>query len=349
MAASREEIGRIVLLLREGRSSAEVAEIVGVSSPTVWAVKANMTQGKYDPDTDTRSHRRPILHFGRDRRFGVTGKPWELRDEHRDQYCAMLAALRRGEEQAVRFFFSLLDPELSTNVVIALVPCHLPGMQSLGLGGLGRALAAHGRTDATSRLVRLEPVPTLAEVPERGLGLQRTSIAVGGSPTIRDRAVLLLDDLAFTGHSLRACEEALFQAGAADVQCVVLGRAEPAFVLAKASAKVPPLPPGLLTAGALKMAAAPPAPWSRLAPQPQVVSDHEPGVEHKVPPPPSLTPGPKPRPECRHELDSGTRPKGEGPDYGRMRQTTRPLIVDGAPGPSYWKMLKEFGAIGNVE
>ena len=309
-----------------------------------------MTQPEYDSHADVRPDgRRPILHFGQDRRFGAAGKPWQLRDEHRDQYCMMLTALRRGEEQAVQYFFSLLDPELSANVAIALVPCHLPGLQSLGLGGLGRALAVRGRTDATSCLVRLEPVPTLAEAPERGFDLQRTSIAVSGSRTVKERAVLLLDDLAFTGHSIRACEDVLLHAGATDVQCVVLGRAEPAVVLAEARARVSPPPPEPLPARAPKVAAAPLVPGNRLESQAQLTTDRKPTIKRRVPTTPIHTREQKPCPERLYEPSRGPRPKGEGRDDARMRRATRPLIVDDAPGPNYWKMLKKFGATGDVD
>ena len=43
----REKIMSIVGLLRQGLSSASIAEQLGVTPPTVWAVKANFTQGKY--------------------------------------------------------------------------------------------------------------------------------------------------------------------------------------------------------------------------------------------------------------------------------------------------------------
>lgn len=370
MAASKEEIRKIVMLLNRGRSSAEIADIVGVSRPTVWAVKANWTQGKYgfgsgtevktaktdDPADETKPkvarvlttgtskppghtddrrpvfvasqiRRRPILHYGRDRRFGIRGAPWALRDEHRDEYCLMLAALRRGEEQAIRYFFYRLNRELSANVVIALVPCHLPGLQSLGLGGLGRALAVAGRTDATTCLVRKEAVPTLDAVFERGFDLQRASIALSDSRAIRDRAVLLLDDLAFTGNSIRACEEALYEAGAADVQCVVLGRADPAQVLARPQRST----------------------VSPLAGEPSTTQERRPDAAQQVPT--SRLPAPRPRtsPRRRHEHTGDLQPEGAGPDYSLSRRFTRPLIVDSAPGPKYEEMLRRFGAIGDVD
>ena len=47
----REKIMSIVDLLRQGLSSSTIAEQLGVSPPTVWAVKANLTQGKYGDKT----------------------------------------------------------------------------------------------------------------------------------------------------------------------------------------------------------------------------------------------------------------------------------------------------------
>ena len=53
----REKIMSIVGLLRQGLSSSSIAEQLSVSPPTVWAVKANLTQGKYGdkPISDEKS------------------------------------------------------------------------------------------------------------------------------------------------------------------------------------------------------------------------------------------------------------------------------------------------------
>ena len=301
-----------------------------------------------DTNDTVQAGRRPILHFGRDRRFGAAGKPWQLGDGHRDDpYCKMLLALRGGEEPAVRYFFSLLDRELPTGISIAVVPCHIPGFQSQGLAGLGRALAGAGRTDATTCLVRTQQVPTLDEILERGFDMQRISIATSGPERLRGRAVILLDDIALTGHTIRACEEALYEAGAVSVQCVVLGRVDPALVLAgpkgpassRPLAERPAVPdprPSLAPSGPKRLVVLPPAPHLRKPAPKTAVSASSPS-------------GPRRVAEDRHQPTHGPQPRGAGPDYGRMRKTTRPLIVDGAPGPNYWKMLKSFGATGDVD
>jgi hypothetical protein len=49
--ADRKKINSIVELLCQGLSNVAISEMVGVSQPTVGAVKANLTQGKYDEKT----------------------------------------------------------------------------------------------------------------------------------------------------------------------------------------------------------------------------------------------------------------------------------------------------------
>jgi len=53
---SDEKKQRIIELLRNKKlTSGEIAETVGVSPPTVWAYKANLTMGKYDT-SDIKDH-----------------------------------------------------------------------------------------------------------------------------------------------------------------------------------------------------------------------------------------------------------------------------------------------------
>jgi len=47
--SDREKVLSIVKLLRQGLKSAVIAKQLAVSPQTVWGVKANFTQGKYDP------------------------------------------------------------------------------------------------------------------------------------------------------------------------------------------------------------------------------------------------------------------------------------------------------------
>jgi len=49
--ASREQTKAIVALLRQGHSSAEIAERINISAPVVWGVKAHWVQGKYGDKT----------------------------------------------------------------------------------------------------------------------------------------------------------------------------------------------------------------------------------------------------------------------------------------------------------
>ena len=55
-------------------------------------------------------------------------------------------------------------------------------------------------------------------------GLHRDTIRVEDAGRVAGRDVLLLDDIARSGASLRSCRQVLLEAGAATVQAVAVGR-----------------------------------------------------------------------------------------------------------------------------
>jgi hypothetical protein len=317
--------------------------------------------------------RRPIINYGGARRFGMTDNPWVLTGLQQDAYCGMLVALRRGDAEAVSYFFSHLDRELRNSLVITLVPGHVPGPHSPGLRAIGRALAAKGRTDGTACLVRTLRVPALSKIPERDYELHASSISVVDAHVVVGRSVLLLDDVALTGYSIRACEELLYRAGAAEVQCVVLGRidseTEP-LPVPRPPAKRPaptgagqPLPkesvnlPPSITPVYRQSRIQPSRPACEEVARPKFINPQQSStgagqgrdVSELQSKQRASSSGPKVRTGSRAEPDKERQPKGAGPDYSRMRRTTRPSIVDSEPGPKYEEMLRRFGAIGNVD
>lgn len=100
-----------------------------------------------------------------------------------------------------------------------------------GLGrGLKRMAQQPGPEVDASRVRR-----TRATVPQTGLSLAarrenvRGVFAVTSSERVRDRLVVLVDDVMTTGATLSACARALKRAGAARVVALALARATPQF------------------------------------------------------------------------------------------------------------------------
>jgi exodeoxyribonuclease VII large subunit len=46
--ATNEQKQEIIKLLREGHTSKEISEMIGITAPTVWAIKAHWTKGRYE-------------------------------------------------------------------------------------------------------------------------------------------------------------------------------------------------------------------------------------------------------------------------------------------------------------
>lgn len=125
---------------------------------------------------------------------------------------------------ALRAFQRKLDPMLAAGIAIAVVPPHDPGSTRSGIQELAQGLAANGRVDACSCLVRHTAIQKLATGGPRSIEVHLGSIRVDNAELIKDREVLLLDDVSTSGSSLEACRRLLLEAGAAAVKCAVLGK-----------------------------------------------------------------------------------------------------------------------------
>src|SRR5262245_28461997 len=134
---------------------------------------------------------------------------------------------QRNKTIALENFRRKLDSMLSREIAIAVVPSHKPSSNLTGIQELARRLAANGRIDATSCLVRHKSIPKQAKGGTRSVERHLQTIRVEHAELIIGREVLLLDDVTTTGKSLEACKQLLLAAGAAAVKCVALGRTTP--------------------------------------------------------------------------------------------------------------------------
>lgn len=136
-------------------------------------------------------------------------------------------ALNAGRKWALRRVFDVLDPLLSeSEIALAVVPSHDPFLTDPPLRELVRRLAASGtnRVDASGCLLRHTKIKRIVWGGPSYRGLHQQTIRVQNPELVAGRSVLLLDDIAKSGASLRACEELLREAGAQTVQAVALGR-----------------------------------------------------------------------------------------------------------------------------
>lgn len=139
-------------------------------------------------------------------------------------YSGKILDFKEGKDNAIEYFYTLVEPELGNDFAIAIVPPHDPDKESPALKRLAQRLAASGsRTDASVCLVRMEKIAKLAGGGNRSVDVHLRTIAVVRPDLIRGRDVLVLDDVTTSGNSLTACQRLLLDAGAARVQPIALG------------------------------------------------------------------------------------------------------------------------------
>jgi len=159
---------------------------------------------------------------------GVEGYTWETVREMRDAVAAtrLIDALNRGRKWARVRLSERLSPLLEEDINIAVVPAHSPWMTDSPIRRLAQDLAATGteRTDATACLTRHTKISRIVFGGPSTRAVHRGSIRVEQPELVAGRRVLLLDDIARSGNSLRACQEMLYGHGAALVQMAALGR-----------------------------------------------------------------------------------------------------------------------------
>lgn len=144
--------------------------------------------------------------------------------KYRHESDADPQAWKQGKKTlALRGFFQQINPLLSPNIAIAVVPSHDKASSPSGIHQLAKALARNGRIDATECLVRYRKIPKLATGGGRSVDRHLNSIRVEGLEAIQGHEVLLLDDVTTSGNSLVACRQLLLEAGAERVKCMALG------------------------------------------------------------------------------------------------------------------------------
>jgi phosphoribosylpyrophosphate synthetase len=118
-----------------------------------------------------------------------------------------------------------LSPLLEMGITIAVVPSHDPWAMDTPIRNLARSLSSlENRNDATNCLIRHTKISRIVFGGPSNPALHRETIRVENPERIEGKHVLLLDDIAKSGQSLRTCRALLYESGAAVVQAAALGR-----------------------------------------------------------------------------------------------------------------------------
>ena len=142
-----------------------------------------------------------------------------------DVFSGKILDLKNKKENAINYFFNLLDCEICKDVTICVVPSSNSENTDSGIARLGEKLAQNGRKNKVHYLVRKKTIDKLATGGYRGKAVHFNSIGVEKDDSITGEVILLIDDVTTTGNSLYACKEILFANGAENVEMFALGKA----------------------------------------------------------------------------------------------------------------------------
>ena len=141
-----------------------------------------------------------------------------------DVYSGKILDLKNGKQEAVDYFYKLLEPEICKDVTICIVPSSDAEKVETGMTMLGEKLASNGRKNKVFFLKREKSIKKLANGGNRDMAVHYASIGTLDDLSVEGDIVLLMDDVTTTGNSLYACRGILLQNGAKHVEMFALGK-----------------------------------------------------------------------------------------------------------------------------
>lgn len=161
--------------------------------------------------------------------------------EEMDKFSQLILDIKKDEKKldtksceyhyykvAIDYFIDRLYHILSDTeeYVICVIPSHAVGTAPSGIRTIAKQLCTHPIIDRTNLISRVFEMPKKSMGGPRNLKLEIESIAVRDESIIRDRQILLLDDVTTTGTSLKAGKYILEEAGAKIVTLLALSKTQ---------------------------------------------------------------------------------------------------------------------------
>lgn len=129
------------------------------------------------------------------------------------------------KSRAINFFCDEISKIITSGFVVCIVPSSKPQKLDTGIREIAKKLCKKNNLiDGTDCLVRVVEIETLHDGGNRDKNVHLNSIKVKNINIIKNREILLLDDVTSTGNSLKACKELLLKAGAKKVKCLAIGK-----------------------------------------------------------------------------------------------------------------------------
>lgn len=176
--------------------------------PEKWkqALVSNMSLGKYH--VKRRSDARNIVH---------------------DDYSKLIIKLKNQDINAIFYFTAQLRDLLNYNeeYVICVIPSSKKGLADSGIRTIAKRLCKPPVIDGTDVIIRNRTVESNHTANQkRNLELELSTLTIVNEDIIKDKQILLLDDVATRGISLDAGRQKLKEVGAVLVAAIALGHTQ---------------------------------------------------------------------------------------------------------------------------
>jgi predicted amidophosphoribosyltransferase len=127
--------------------------------------------------------------------------------------------IKNNYNYAVENILPLLQRTIRNDIeiIICVIPSSNKGLEETSIRKIANDICRINRVDGTSCLVRKYTVPKKHLNGKRNISDEKKSISVENKHIIKDKIIVLLDDITTTGTSMKACTELLLDAGAKKV------------------------------------------------------------------------------------------------------------------------------------
>lgn len=154
--------------------------------------------------------------------------PYSRRDEFQDSFSKDILKLKNINQSIIYYFARELDCVVPDDVCLCMVPSSNPENTRTGITKIIEILATKkNRSNGAECLTRITPITPLKYGGNRNMQVHLDSIICTHQYKIKNKYVVLLDDVCTTGNSLRACAKILEINGAKAVMCIAVAKTKP--------------------------------------------------------------------------------------------------------------------------
>lgn len=141
-----------------------------------------------------------------------------------DYASGKILDVKNNKDEAIDWFAQRIKEATKEGDIICVVPSSSGSSENYGIGKIAWILSRYKRINGSKCLIRYKAIEKLSRGGDRSIWVHLNSIGVKNSDLIKDKNVILIDDVTTTGNSMMACQKLLLDAGAKSVRCIALGK-----------------------------------------------------------------------------------------------------------------------------